>query len=514
MNRRFRFMNPLFPSRCRALAGAFFVFAAPLLDGATLRVPEDFALVQRAIVAAAPNDTIAIAAGTYRENIFIDKPLTLRGAGADKTTILAPNRQLAIARIERYGPVTLTDLAFAHAPQTLAKEPSVASYAVDVDEADLVLRNVRLLRSAGYGIQCAGNAVSIENVAISGTPFSGLSLVHTRPGVRVTNLSMDADTQNQHLHLEGVVGTLKDVKLVMDQHAEIQIWDSTTAAKFENFPAEHFAKIRWLSGASPDGPKPPEPDSLTATRIREREELRTFLKENRAEHFDSAGKRSAAARELQKALRAASSSNTPAAPAEQPAHKAALIAYVRSVADIDGVDFNWDSRTLPILGELSAYHDRFGPLALEELLRELPGKDAEKNMAENYVRYLPAFLSAPLDEARAKKSLASSFDLPAVLATWKTANGKDPRAAANGFAEVVKTVSQKADASSAGEKQILKAAVLAEISPFIEARGYAAFSALLDALAAKPVALLSADDVRAVLSPQQKRAFAKHLISE
>jgi hypothetical protein len=37
---------------------------------------------------------------------------------------------------------------------------------------------------------------------------------------------------------------------------------------------------------------------------------------------------------------------------------------------------------------------------------------------------------------------------------------------------------------------------------------------LIDALAAKPVGLLSADEVREALSPQQKRALAKYLISE
>jgi hypothetical protein len=493
----------LFSGR-RVLTGAF-CFYPLLASAATIRVPEDYTLIQRAIAAAAPADTIVIAAGTYRENLFIDKPLTLRGAGSDKTMIVAPNRLLAIARIEYYGPVTLTDLSLAHVPRYSTDERDVATYAVDVDDADITLRNLLLAHSAGYGIHCVGNAVLIENVSISGTSFHALSLEDPKPGVRVTNVSMNADTKNHPLHLENVVGTFKDVKFSLPDHGEIQIWGPATAIKFENLPADHFAKIRWLDGAAPDGPKPTEQSIVTETHRRERAERRTFLNENLADKNENDSKRGAAVRDLTTTLKTAS---TPEA------YKAAVIQYLRRLVDIDGVDFNWHSNALPILGELSAYSDRFGPLALEELLRELPAKDAEPNMAANYLLYLPAFLKDPITKAGAQKSLASSFDLPATLAAWKSADGKDPRAAATAFAEMVKTVSQKADASTADEKQILKSAVVAEISPFIEARGYAALSALIDTLAAAPIVLLSADEVRAAMSPQQKRALAKHLISE
>ncbi|ATC65774.1 hypothetical protein CMV30_18485 [Nibricoccus aquaticus] len=492
-----------FPGR-RVLAGAFCVLPL-LISAATLRVPEDYALIQRAIAAAAPADTIVIAAGTYRENLFINKPLTLRGAGSDKTTILAPNRSLAIARIEYYGPVTLTDLTLAHEKQSTAKEPDVAVYSLDVDDADITLRNLHLARSAGYGIHCVANAVVIENVTVSETAFNALSLEDTKPGVRVTNLVMNADTENNPLRLENVVGTFKDVKFSLPDHGEIQIWGAASAIKFENLPPAHFARIRWLDGAAADGPKPATADSLTEHRLAERTDMRAMRKENIAEKNEMDVKRAAAAREFATTLKTAS---TPEA------NKAAVTQYIRTLVEIDGVDFNWSSNALPILGELSAYSDRFGPLALEELLRELPAKDAEPGMADNYLLYLPAALKNPIAEARAKKSLASTFDLPAVLAKWKSADGKDPRAAATAFADVVKTVSEKADASSADEKQILKSAVIAEISPFIESRGYAALSALIDALAANPLALVSADEVRAAMSPTQKRALAKHLLSE
>jgi nitrous oxidase accessory protein NosD len=56
----------------------------------TIRVPHDYASIQAAVDAAAPGDTIAVAGGTYTEEVVIDKDVQLRGAGVDATVIKAP----------------------------------------------------------------------------------------------------------------------------------------------------------------------------------------------------------------------------------------------------------------------------------------------------------------------------------------------------------------------------------------------------------------------------------------
>jgi nitrous oxidase accessory protein NosD len=48
----------------------------------------DFSSIQEAIDAARPGDMITVGPGTYEENLVIEKPLTLRGAGPDRTTVV------------------------------------------------------------------------------------------------------------------------------------------------------------------------------------------------------------------------------------------------------------------------------------------------------------------------------------------------------------------------------------------------------------------------------------------
>ena len=63
---------------------------AATAQAATINVPDDYSTIQAAVNAAAPGDTINVAARTYTEQVIVSKNLTLVGAGAGATTIQAP----------------------------------------------------------------------------------------------------------------------------------------------------------------------------------------------------------------------------------------------------------------------------------------------------------------------------------------------------------------------------------------------------------------------------------------
>lgn len=64
------------------------VLCAGAAFGTIRNVPADFATISAAIAASSTDDTILVAAGTYTDNLIIDKPLTLTGAGAGVTFVI------------------------------------------------------------------------------------------------------------------------------------------------------------------------------------------------------------------------------------------------------------------------------------------------------------------------------------------------------------------------------------------------------------------------------------------
>ena len=68
-----------------------------VVRGATINVPGDNATITEAINYATSGDTILVAAGTYNENIVINKDLTITGADKATTIINGANTADVVA---------------------------------------------------------------------------------------------------------------------------------------------------------------------------------------------------------------------------------------------------------------------------------------------------------------------------------------------------------------------------------------------------------------------------------
>jgi hypothetical protein len=132
------------------------VTAVPVLaDGAIIYVPSDYDTIQEAIDAALDGNTIIVAAGLYKENVVIDKSLTLKGARAgvdartrsgDETIIETDMDHAGISIITSDGRVVVIDgLTVQNAAHGITTpEPVMA--------AGITVRNVRVLNPSEFGI--------------------------------------------------------------------------------------------------------------------------------------------------------------------------------------------------------------------------------------------------------------------------------------------------------------------------------------------------------------------------
>lgn len=196
-------------------------------NSATIRVPTDYPSIQQAVNYASPGDIISVAAGTYAENLVINKPVHLIGSSRETTIIegaggegfgpiilvTANNveiKSFTIQNAETFGQgilvkgvrgVNITANTIAATPEgdgitldnannTQITENIFASnlYAVNVTDShsNLIARNTAKTGTVGVQLQDAENNVVANNTFSAGE--SGLDLILARDNLVVGNL--------------------------------------------------------------------------------------------------------------------------------------------------------------------------------------------------------------------------------------------------------------------------------------------------------------------------------------
>jgi hypothetical protein len=178
------------PLKFAVIAALVVAFVSPIQ--AALRpivVPTDYPSIQSAIDAAKPGRTIQVLAGTYTEQLTINKDLTIVGAGMDATIVRAPallvNNHLGSPSIlEVYGgaQVSMSQLTIKGPGAAACGEPGVLRWGIRVHSLgrlDFAYGAVRDIQNTPMAM-CprSGTAISVGE-SVPGRPPAFLTFDHS-----------------------------------------------------------------------------------------------------------------------------------------------------------------------------------------------------------------------------------------------------------------------------------------------------------------------------------------------
>ena len=151
------------------LAGASVLMPGTVVRAATINVPADQPTIQAAINAAAPNDTIVIAAGTYTGagniGVTVNKAVTIQGAGAGQTIIDGQHSSQVFN-------VTATGVAFSDLTiQNGINVPLPIGGGIAITSVGTV--TVTNSAFSGNGAQSGGGIASNGTLIVTDSTFSG-----------------------------------------------------------------------------------------------------------------------------------------------------------------------------------------------------------------------------------------------------------------------------------------------------------------------------------------------------
>ncbi len=130
--------------------------------------PNHYPTLGEAVAAAPTGAVVAIGAVTLRENVFVEKPLTLVGKCPAETVLdqVTPSRYAALS-LSAAGKVEVRNLSIRNRP----------AGAIEIVDGELVARDVVMTDNAGFGVHVAyGSRATLENVLIANTKRRGPKL--------------------------------------------------------------------------------------------------------------------------------------------------------------------------------------------------------------------------------------------------------------------------------------------------------------------------------------------------
>lgn len=498
---------------------------------ATLRVPQDYDLIQRALIAAAPGDTVAIDAGEYREQLIVPKAVTLQGAGIGKTILIGGDRHESVLSLyANEGMVTIRALTVKHAPATPTpppkegEEPPIepTGSGISGGRSEVTVGNVRLEGIAGSALSFANKQVRLENVVVHDARDGAVTLYKTPASTSVTNLAITGTRSGAALAIIQAAGTLS--KLSFDDKTEqpIVVDGVASAPVFKDLTADLRAKIVWQNDASSEGPDAakkarakrlaeeaaangdpaPEPDSMEGEEqvdpySAQRDEARD---QHQAEQEPV---RRQLARELQAAMK-----RTKSVQEQLPILKDYVEKLLATFHPGESGDIGF---AMAVAGETRGLFNRFGGEAVLAAHKSWPL--SEEIPMFSYANFTPADISRAIQVQKDQQWFAANGSkLDAALTSWKAETSADPSARAAAFQKMVADVDELYNQTQDGPenlRDVLREKLLAQVGPFAETAGYPALATLLKNMADSNGAVVSGAELQESLTSDQKRQLIR-----
>lgn len=142
---------------CLSILGLarFDVKASPTI----IEVPRDYPTIQAAINHANPGDTVSVSAGTYQECLYIDKNLTLIGAGRETTIINGAGHWCAIE--VNSSSVTITGFTIVNV--TLGIYLYETSGCI-ISDNNITTSHINITQEVGIWLYASNNSVVSDNI--------------------------------------------------------------------------------------------------------------------------------------------------------------------------------------------------------------------------------------------------------------------------------------------------------------------------------------------------------------
>ena len=205
-----------------------------------IRVPQDRATIAEAIPLLRAGDTLILGEGKYIGPIVTPKPIVIKGAGMDKTTIecdTIKNSALHINGGKRaYEISNLTITATSYADDAASRNPLI------LVEGDLLLKNVLVRRSSGHGIAVISGTLTVENSTITENAWDGISLKGVDSSAVINNSKIISNYDHGIDFWQGASGVVMKSEIakntgsgivVMGENASVELTQVTLKQNFQ-----------------------------------------------------------------------------------------------------------------------------------------------------------------------------------------------------------------------------------------------------------------------------------------